>query len=152
MLYEPPWPQAISDDALEELERLAQDQRWDDFAATFFAGLVSPDDLEDLRASDLWPPIVADARASVEAPTLLQIGTESPGELFVTDALAAVLPDCRIEKSRRPGARRHDHGARAIRGRSDSILPWLGTLTSQRRRITIACNEDIMRHARWTMD
>lgn len=117
VLYEPPWPQAIGDDALEELERLAQDQRWDDFAATFFAGLVSPDELEDLRVSDLWPPIVADAKASlgdlralknykfeaqrfreVGAPTLLQIGTESPSELFVTDALAAVLPDCRIEE------------------------------------------------------
>jgi pimeloyl-ACP methyl ester carboxylesterase len=30
-------------------------------------------------------------------PVMLQIGTESPRELYVTDALAAVLPECRIE-------------------------------------------------------
>ena len=29
---------------------------------------------------------------------LLQIGTESPRDLYVTDALAAVLPDVRIEE------------------------------------------------------
>jgi hypothetical protein len=31
-------------------------------------------------------------------PVLLQIGSESPRHLFVTDALAAVLPDARIEE------------------------------------------------------
>lgn len=31
---------------------------------------------------------------------MLQIGTESPRDLYVTDALAAVLPDVRIEELR----------------------------------------------------
>ena len=33
----------------------------------------------------------------LRVPVLLQIGTESPRDLYVTDALAAVLPDVRIE-------------------------------------------------------
>ena len=31
-------------------------------------------------------------------PVVLQIGTESPRDLYVTDALAAVLPDVRIQE------------------------------------------------------
>ena len=31
-------------------------------------------------------------------PVMLQIGTESPRDLYVTDALAAVLPDVHIEE------------------------------------------------------
>jgi len=69
-----------------------------------------------VRSSELWPPIVADAKASLgdiravsryrfdperwrslNVPVLLQIGSESPRHLYVTDALAAVLPDARIE-------------------------------------------------------
>jgi hypothetical protein len=30
-------------------------------------------------------------------PVLLQVGSESPRQLYVTDALAAVLPDVRVE-------------------------------------------------------
>jgi len=73
-------------------------------------------ELEALSASDLWPPIVADAKAShgdlralvrydfdvdrfsgIERPVLLQIGSESPRGLYITDALASVLPDSRIQ-------------------------------------------------------
>ena len=73
-------------------------------------------ELDALRATPLWPPIVADAKASLgdlralaryrfgadrcralDLPVLLQIGSESPRDLYVTDALAAVLPDARIE-------------------------------------------------------
>jgi hypothetical protein len=35
---------------------------------------------------------------SLSMPVLLQIGTESPRDLYITDALAAVLPDARIEE------------------------------------------------------
>jgi pimeloyl-ACP methyl ester carboxylesterase len=73
--------------------------------------------LEALRATDLWPPILADARASLgdlralsrydfkaerfrqlRVPVLLQIGSESPRDLYVTDALAALLPNVRVEE------------------------------------------------------
>jgi pimeloyl-ACP methyl ester carboxylesterase len=78
---------------------------------------VPAGELDEVRRSELWPPIVADARASLgdlraltryefaaerfrglRVPVLLQIGTESPRDLYVTDALAAVLPDTRIEE------------------------------------------------------
>jgi pimeloyl-ACP methyl ester carboxylesterase len=64
-----------------------------------------------VRDSELWAPIVADAPASwqdiqalaryrfdaeefrgLRMPVLLQTGTESPGHLYATAALAAVLP------------------------------------------------------------
>jgi pimeloyl-ACP methyl ester carboxylesterase len=32
----------------------------------------------------------------LDLPVLLQVGSESPRHLYVTDALAAVLPDARI--------------------------------------------------------
>jgi pimeloyl-ACP methyl ester carboxylesterase len=33
----------------------------------------------------------------LDVPVLLQIGSESPRDLYVTDALAAILPDVRID-------------------------------------------------------
>jgi pimeloyl-ACP methyl ester carboxylesterase len=119
VLYEPPSPRTIGKDALARLEALAQAGDWDRFALTFFRdGLLVPaDELDQVRATELWPPIVADARASLgdvraltrydfqperfqtlRIPVLLQVGTESPRDLYVTDALAAVLPDVRIEE------------------------------------------------------
>lgn len=70
-----------------------------------------------MRSTALWPPIIADAKASLgdlralsrygfsaerfrtlRMPVLLQIGTESPRHLYVTDALAAVLPNASIQE------------------------------------------------------
>ena len=70
-----------------------------------------------MRITALWPPIIADAPASLgdlralsrydfkaerfrelRVPVMLQIGTESPRDLYVTDALAAVLPDGRVQE------------------------------------------------------
>jgi pimeloyl-ACP methyl ester carboxylesterase len=72
-------------------------------------------ELEALRATDLWPPIVSDAPASsyditaltkydfdagryrgLAIQVLLQTGSESPRDLYVTDALAAALPHATI--------------------------------------------------------
>ena len=85
---------------------------------TFFRDtlFVPVEELDALRATELWPPIIADAAASLgdlralsrydflaerfrelRVPVMLQIGTESPRDLYVTDALAAVLSDVRIE-------------------------------------------------------
>ena len=118
VLYEAAWPTALRADALAALETLAAADAWDQLAYAFFANLlhVPTDELDALRTSDLWPPIVADARATLgdlralhayrfdparfmglELPVLLQIGSESPRDLYVTDALAAVLPDARID-------------------------------------------------------
>jgi pimeloyl-ACP methyl ester carboxylesterase len=119
VLYEPPWPRISSKERVARLEELARAGDWDGFAATFFRDTLSVpvEELEELRATELWPPIVADAEASLgdvralsryhfeadrfrelSIPVMLQIGTQSPRHLYVTDALAAVLPDVRIEE------------------------------------------------------
>jgi pimeloyl-ACP methyl ester carboxylesterase len=117
VLYEPGWPHLLAPAALAPLERLAAADAWDELAVSFFRDVlrVPHEEVEALRASSLWPPIVADAKPTLgdlralaryefraerfrtlRVPTLLQVGSESPRELYVTDALAAVLPDACI--------------------------------------------------------
>ncbi|HEX6176536.1 MAG TPA: alpha/beta hydrolase [Candidatus Binatia bacterium] len=119
VLYEPAWARVVSKDALAQLEKLAQAGEWQEFAMSFFRDrlFVRVNELDELRTTDLWPPMIADAQASLgdlralsryefnaeafrglRMPVMLQIGTESPRELYVTDALAAVLADVRIEE------------------------------------------------------
>jgi pimeloyl-ACP methyl ester carboxylesterase len=118
VLYEPPWPQAVDAQALACLAPFAAAGDWDGYATTFFRALldVPADVLDALRASEDWPAIVADAPATrgdldalhrhrvqparwaaLAMPTLLQVGTESPRHLYMTDTLAATLPRARIE-------------------------------------------------------
>jgi pimeloyl-ACP methyl ester carboxylesterase len=118
VLYEPAWPHVVGQEALSQLEARAQAGDWEGFAVTFFHERLSVplEELDALRTTTLWLPILADALASLgdlralsrydfqaerfralRIPVLLQIGTESPRDLYVTDALAAVLPDVRIE-------------------------------------------------------
>jgi pimeloyl-ACP methyl ester carboxylesterase len=119
VLYEPAWPRVVEKEALARLEELAQAGDWEGFAVTFFRDrlAVPVEALDELRATALWPPIIADAEASLRdlralsrydfqaerfrelrVPVMLQIGTESPRDLYVTDALAAVLPNVRIQE------------------------------------------------------
>ena len=119
VLYEPPRPGVVGPEALARLEELARVGDWDGLATTFFRDQLSVPvrELDALRATALWPPIVADAEASLgdlralsrydfraerfdelRVPVVLQIGTESPRALYVSDALAAVLPDARIQE------------------------------------------------------
>jgi pimeloyl-ACP methyl ester carboxylesterase len=119
VLYEAPWPHVVSNDTLETLESLAQAGDWDDFAVTFFRDVlyVPIQELEELRATKLWSPIIADAKSTLgdlralnkydfnidcfrelPIPVLLQIGSESPRNLYITDALATILPNVRIEE------------------------------------------------------
>jgi pimeloyl-ACP methyl ester carboxylesterase len=118
VLYEPAWPHILKSDALAALETLAAAGAWDQFAFAFFANTlhVPIEELEAVRASELWPPIVADAPATLgdlralvayrfdlrhftglDVPVMLQVGSESPRNLYATDALAAILRDVRIE-------------------------------------------------------
>jgi pimeloyl-ACP methyl ester carboxylesterase len=119
VLYEPPRPGVVGQEALARLEELARIGDWDGLATTFFRDQLSVPvrELDALRATALWPPIVADAEASLgdlralsrydfraerfhelRVPVVLQIGTESPRALYVSDALAAVLPVARIQE------------------------------------------------------
>lgn len=119
VLYEPPWPRIVEPPALARLEELAGAGDWDGFALTFFHErlTVPMDALQALQTTPLWPPIIADGKASLGdlralsrhtfaaerfralgVPVLLQTGTESPASLYVTNALAAALPDARVEQ------------------------------------------------------
>jgi pimeloyl-ACP methyl ester carboxylesterase len=117
VLYEPVWPSLFTPEATAALEALARAGDWNGFAWSFFRDClrVPEQELQEVRDSELWAPIMEDAPATlgdlralsrydfvperfrgVRCATLLQIGTESPRELYATDALAAVLPDVRI--------------------------------------------------------
>jgi len=119
VVYEPVWPRILGKESLSRLEGLAKVGLWDDFAVTFFRDtlFVPVEELDELRATELWHPIIADAKASLgdlralssydfkaerfrelRIPVMLQIGTESLRDLYVTDALAAVLPIVSIEE------------------------------------------------------
>jgi pimeloyl-ACP methyl ester carboxylesterase len=119
VLYEAAWPRVVGKEDLARLEELAQAGDWEGLAVTFFRDRLSVpvEELDELRATELWPSIIADAEASLgdlralsrydfkaerfrelRVPVMLQIGTESPRDLYVTDALATVLPNVRIEE------------------------------------------------------
>jgi pimeloyl-ACP methyl ester carboxylesterase len=118
ILYEPPSPELLSAASLQKLEALASKGAWDEFTFRFFNEtlLVPKSDLEQLRASELWAPTVGDAPATLEdlralsrynfsparfqtltCPVLLQVGSESPPQLYATKALEKALPNVRIE-------------------------------------------------------
>jgi pimeloyl-ACP methyl ester carboxylesterase len=122
VLYEPPWTSLFSADVMAPLEALAAAGDWDAFSFSFFRDIldVPVAELDALRATGLWPPIVADAPASLAdlralrrfrfhpdafidlpMPVLLQTGTESPQHFYATDGLHAALLDARI--GRLPG-------------------------------------------------
>lgn len=118
VLYEPAWPNLLDRKVFARLGEFARAGKWDDLAVTFLRdGLTVPmKDLDEVRASELWAPIVADAPASfrdlqalaaydfkverfrdLHVPVMLQIGTQSARHLYATDALAATLPDVCIQ-------------------------------------------------------
>jgi pimeloyl-ACP methyl ester carboxylesterase len=119
VLYEAAWPYVVDPAALARFEKFAQAGDWDGFATTFFHErlFVPLELLNELRSTELWPPIIADAEASLgdlralsryafsperfrelRIPVLLQIGSDSPRHLYLTDALAAVLPDASVQE------------------------------------------------------
>jgi pimeloyl-ACP methyl ester carboxylesterase len=119
VLYEPAVPSVIPREALVRLDALAARKDWDAFAASFFVDQlrVPAEEIEALRDTEHWPPILADAPATVgdlralsrydfqperfrdlDVPVVLQVGTESLRELYATDALAKVLPEVRIQE------------------------------------------------------
>jgi pimeloyl-ACP methyl ester carboxylesterase len=119
VLYEPPRPSLMTPDLFDRLEALGEAGEWDRFATTFFRdGLRVPGhELEALRLTEDWPPILADALATrgdlralfrhgfdaarfrgLPMPVQLLVGSESPRDLYVTDALAAVLRNARIDE------------------------------------------------------
>lgn len=117
VVYEPPRPDRFDADAADSLARLAEAGDWQGFAMRFFGDvlLVPQADIAAMQGTEDWDNIIADAPASLgdlraitrhrfdpdgyrglAMPVLLQTGTESPPDLFLTDALAMVLPAASI--------------------------------------------------------
>jgi pimeloyl-ACP methyl ester carboxylesterase len=117
VLYEPPRLGIIAPLVKAELEQLASAGAWEELAVYFFRTVLQvPDaDLQQYRGLPEWDVVVSDAPATLgdlravtgasfdasryatlDVPTLLQTGSESPRELYLTDALAAVLPRAKI--------------------------------------------------------
>lgn len=118
-LYEAPWPGATDSELLARLRLRAAESDWNGLAEDFFSEVLglTAEDIEELRAEGVWTFIVSDAEASLhdisalcgyefepsafrdlQVPVLLQVGTESPREIFVTDALASILPNAEIQE------------------------------------------------------
>jgi pimeloyl-ACP methyl ester carboxylesterase len=119
ILYEPIWPHVFDRQGLQTLEGIAATGDWSAFTRVFFRDSlhVPLDELDQLRGTETWDQYVNDAKASlgdiralasyvfdperfavINNPVLLQVGTESPRDLYVTDTLAAYLPKVRIEE------------------------------------------------------
>jgi len=143
VLYEAPWPELLRQ-VPEPLITHARNNDWDAFSFWFFENVLSVplEDLTALRQSELWPPIVADAEASLAdlralskydfqcdrfkalgMPTLLQTGTESPSHLYVTGKLFEVLPGARVERLE---SQAHEAMTTAPGLYADSVIRFLG--------------------------
>jgi pimeloyl-ACP methyl ester carboxylesterase len=117
VLYEPPVSDAMTSASLARVEEAAARSDWDGFVRTFLLeGPKIPDPMVNaIQSTPFWPPMVADGPAtlsdirtlvkyrfdparfaSLTMPVLLLVGSESPRDNYVTDTLAAVLPDARI--------------------------------------------------------
>ena len=143
VLYEPPHPGLMPREEFARLKAMGTAGDWSNMAFTFFKDVlqVPEKDVRDLRATELWPPIVNDAKATlgdlsalsrhefkaeiyrkVDCPVLLQIGSESPRHLYATDVLASVLPNARIESL---GGQAHEGMTTAPEQYAESVKRFL---------------------------
>jgi pimeloyl-ACP methyl ester carboxylesterase len=119
VLYEAPNPDIVPVELVAYLQSFAARGEWDELVEAFMHDVlqIEPAEIAEVRASPFWDVWTADAQASTrdlaaathyrfdasrfrafDMPTLLLIGSESPREIYVTDELAAVLPDVRIRE------------------------------------------------------
>ena len=116
VLYEHPTAELLTPQQLDGLESFAQREDWDGMVEAFMQILqVPPEEIAEIKTTPFWSVWTVDAKAtlndlrallkhdfsterfgSLNMPVLLIIGSESPRELYLTDALYAVLPDSRI--------------------------------------------------------
>lgn len=144
VLYEPPRPDALPEDFVAHLEQLGAREEWDALVETFLTdGLqVPPDDVAALQGSPDWAPWIEDARATLSdlralvrhtfmperfralpMPVLLLVGSESPREIYITDALAENLRDVRIVTLE---GQAHEGMTTAPEMFVEAIVPFLG--------------------------
>ncbi len=117
VLYEPPSPHAMRPAVIAHLEESAAQGAWDEVLTAFLRDAIAMpvDEIEALKKSPFWQMLVvgveatmhdiraliryqfeADAFASLSIPVLLLVGTESPRDIYVTEAVAASMPQAQI--------------------------------------------------------
>jgi pimeloyl-ACP methyl ester carboxylesterase len=116
VLYEAPAPGTLTPEMLKGAEDFAAKEDWDGMVDAFMRLLQVPDEeIAEIRATPFWEVWTKDAKATMKdlqalvrhtfrteeyralgMPVLLMVGSESPRDLYYTDALAEVLPDSRI--------------------------------------------------------
>lgn len=117
VLYERPRAGLMKQVQVAALEQLGRQGDWDGMVQAFMRDvlLIPPREIEEIQVTPFWDVWVADAPQTLQdlralvahpfdpggyrtlaMPVQLVIGSESPRELYATDALAAVLPDVRI--------------------------------------------------------
>jgi pimeloyl-ACP methyl ester carboxylesterase len=116
VLYEHPIENWVTRDVVQRLERLGQRDDWDGLVEAFMRHLEVPQqEIDEIKTTPFWsvwivdaPSTLNDLRALVALcfnaeeyrvltmPVALMIGSESPRRNYVTDALAAALPNAEI--------------------------------------------------------
>ncbi|HZO84114.1 MAG TPA: alpha/beta hydrolase [Verrucomicrobiae bacterium] len=117
VLYEPPSPSMFTATLMARLEKCAESEDWDAMVETFMldAVQVPPAEVEAIKNTPFWDVWTVDAKATLndlralvrhktdvnrcrtlDFPVLLMIGSESPRDIYLTDALNAVLPNSTI--------------------------------------------------------
>jgi pimeloyl-ACP methyl ester carboxylesterase len=116
VLYEHPAGPTVTADDVRSLEKFAEREDWDGLVEAFMQILqVPPDEIAEIKTTPFWAVWTVDAKASMNdlralvhhkfraeeyrslsMPVQLMIGSESPRELYATDALAAVPPNVRV--------------------------------------------------------
>jgi pimeloyl-ACP methyl ester carboxylesterase len=135
VLYEHPTDQAITGENVARLEAFAAREDWNGLVEAFMAMLEVPQtEIDEIKQTPFWDVWTSDAKAtlndlralvrhkvdveqyrSLTMPVQLIIGSESPRDLYITDALASCPPRRTNYIARRDSTRGDDDGSGAVR-------------------------------------
>jgi len=116
VLYEHPKQGLFTHEIVDPLEAFAARKDWDGLVESFMRMLEVPqEEIDEIKTTPFWSVWITDAPAtlndlravqhlrfnaedyrSLTMPVQLIVGSESPRENYVTDPLAAVLPNARV--------------------------------------------------------
>ena len=117
VLYEPPLPTAMNPAELAHSQDQAEAGDYDGMVDEFFRKVVQVQgsEVDFMRSTPVWAFLVSDGPASIrewpallnyqfdadrfrslDLPVLLLTGSESPQDIYATDALAAALPNATV--------------------------------------------------------
>jgi pimeloyl-ACP methyl ester carboxylesterase len=117
VLYEPPKTDTLSQEDVRRIKEFAETEDWHGMVEFFMKDVlqVPPEEVAEIKTTPFWDVWIVDAKASMNdmralvnytfdperyrsltMPVQLLVGSESPHDLYVTDTLAAVLPNTEI--------------------------------------------------------